>query len=104
MSVEDWTVNCAQALTRRAVIIAICRDSPQFAGKNHKPAVEGCRLPAIRAYFDKAWLYWKEFGGNNGNVKSPNYFLSLSITDEQTQAIVSRAIRNAIPEASSFPA
>ena len=80
------------------------RDSPQSAGKNRKPAVQGDELPAIRSCSDIAWLLWKEFGQDVGNIKNLNYFLSLSITNAETQAIISSAIRSAIPDAESFPA
>ena len=80
------------------------RDSPQSAGKNRQPAVQGDGLPAIRSSSDIAWLLWKELAGDAGNVKGLNYFLSLCITNWETQDIISRAIRSAIPDAQGFPA
>ena len=77
------------------------RDSPQSAGKNMQPPVEGNELPAISASSDSMWLYWKMYG----NVaKGPNYFLSLSITNEATQKTIFRAIREVVPEVKDFPA
>lgn len=83
------------------VILALDRDSPQSAGKEMTPPVEGDELPAIRASSDIMWLYWKMY---NNAAKGPNYFLSLSITNEATKEIISRDIRETIPEAQSFPA
>lgn len=77
------------------------QNSPQAAGKDVKPPVQGDELPAISASSDIMWLYWKM----HGNVaKGPNYFLSLLITNEATQKIISRAIREVIPDAKDFPA
>lgn len=64
-----------------------------------KPPVEGDELPEISASSDIMWLYWKMHDSANG----PNYFLSLSIASEATQGIISRAIREVIPDAQSFP-
>lgn len=77
------------------------RDSPQSAGKSRKPVVQGDDLPALRACSDVAWLSWKAF---ETDVKNLNYFLSLSITNAETQSIVSRAIRDTVPGAQGFPA
>lgn len=75
------------------------RDSPQSAGKTMQPPVEGTEFPAISASSDIMWLYWKMYGSA---AKSPSYFLSLSITNEATQKIISRAIREVIPDAKDF--
>ena len=79
------------------------RDSPQSAGKERRPVVEGDELPALRACSDVVWLIWKEYFAGIGDVKNLKYFLSLSITNRETNAILSRAIRNTIPEVESFP-
>ena len=88
-------------LTKGTVIIAMDRNSPQSAGKDRTPVVEGDGLPAIRACSDVAWLSWKEFATDVMNL---NYFLSLAITNEETEAIMSRAVRGVFPGAQSFPA
>ncbi|KAF3053165.1 hypothetical protein E8E11_011261 [Didymella keratinophila] len=85
----------------KGVTIAMDRDSPQSAGKNIQPRVEGTELPAISASSDIMWLYWKMY---DDVAKGPSYFLSLSITNEATQKIISRAIREVTPEAKDFPA
>lgn len=63
--------------------------------------MQGNELPAISASSDIMWLYWKMYGTV---AKGPNYFLSLSIANEATQRIMSRAIREVIPDAKDFPA
>ncbi|KAJ4991638.1 hypothetical protein SVAN01_02753 [Stagonosporopsis vannaccii] len=84
----------------RGVIMALDRDSPQSAGKDLNPPVQGDGLPAIQASSDIMWLYWKMYD----KPKGPNYFLSSCIINAETQAVVSRAIRETIPEAHSYPA
>jgi hypothetical protein len=76
------------------------RHSPQSAGKERSPPVQGDELPAISASSDIMWLYWKMYN----DPKNLNYFMSLSIANEETQSIISRAVRETIPEAQSFPA
>lgn len=78
------------------------RASPASAGKERTPPVEGNGLPALSASSDLAWLFWREFKPGN-SVRDLKYFLSLSITNEETQSIMSRAIRNAVPGAQGFP-
>lgn len=80
--------------------MALDRDSPQSAGKSLNPPVQGDELPAVQASSDIMWLYWKMYDKPQG----PNYFLSSCIINAETQAVVSRAIREIIPEAESIPA
>lgn len=91
----------ASVLKSEAVIIAMDRESPQSAGKDRKPVVAGNELPAVRAFSDVAWLTWKNFGAD---IKNLNYFMSLSINNLETTAVVSRAIREILPGAQGFPA
>lgn len=77
------------------------RNSPQSAGKDRTPVVEGDGLPALRACSDVAWLTWKSF---NMDVKNLRYFMSLSINNEETQSIMARAMRNVVPQVQSYPA
>jgi hypothetical protein len=76
------------------------RNSPQSAGKERQPAVAGGELPAVRAFSDVAWLSWKNMADD---IKDLNYFMSLSINNPETAAIISRAVREVMPDARSFP-
>ncbi|KAF9696050.1 hypothetical protein EKO04_006280 [Ascochyta lentis] len=84
---------------QKGVIIAMDRRSPKSAGKKRSPVIEGDDLPALRASSDIAWLVWKKL---SKDVQNLNYFLSLSICNEETQTIVSRAIQEYMPEAEAF--
>ena len=80
------------------------RLSPQEAGKERRPVVGADELPLIRAFSDMAWISWKELAGvTESDPKNIHYFMSLSITNEQTQRILSRAIREVLPGAWGFP-
>ena len=87
------------------VIIAMDRLSPQEAGKERTPVVEGVdELPLIRAFSDITWMSWKALAdATDSDPKNIHYFMSLSITNEQTQRILSRAIREVLPEAWCIP-
>lgn len=66
--------------------------------------MQGDELPAVKSCSDVAWMLWKMFGEHAGNIKNLRFFLSLSIINAETDAILSRAIRNIVPEAQQFPA
>jgi hypothetical protein len=87
-------------LTSLTVIIAMDRDSPQSAGEDRKPPVGVEDLPLIRAFSDIAWMTWKHLAEDPKNIQ---YFMSLSITNWETGVILSRAIREVLPDARAFP-
>ncbi len=51
-----------------------------------------------------AWILWREFEENGYDTKNLNYFLSLSITNRETQNILARAMRNIVPDIKGVPA
>ena len=81
------------------------RLSPQEAGKLRKPVVEGAdELPLIRAFSDIAWIMWTGLAETlETDPKNLYFFMSLSITNEQTQRVISRAIREVLPGAWNIP-
>ncbi|KAJ4350677.1 hypothetical protein N0V95_004525 [Ascochyta clinopodiicola] len=87
-------------LDPEGVIIAMDRNSPQSAGMERTPIIEGDDLPALRPFSDLAWFSWKSLATDVKNLK---YFMSLSIGNEETQSILSRAIREGVPGAQGFP-
>lgn len=61
-------------------------------------------LPRIRAFSDMAWISWKRLASVvESDSKNIHYFMSLSITNEQTQGVLSRAIQEVLPGAWGFP-
>lgn len=80
-----------KALTTTQVLIAMDRESPRYAGKDREPKVEGSGLPDLQSFSDVAWIYW------NGLSKDPTkirHFLSVVISNSDTQGIIGRAMRN----------
>jgi hypothetical protein len=69
------------------------RKSPQFAGKERKPKVEGDQLPDLKSFSDIAWLKWKETIGDE--PKTIRYFLTLSITNIDTRGVFGRILTEA---------
>ncbi|KAF3040968.1 hypothetical protein E8E12_009025 [Didymella heteroderae] len=86
------------------VIIATDRASPQDIGSKKMPIIAGDDLPLIRAFSDFAWIYWAALAdGIGSDVKNIHYFMSLSITNELTQRILSRCVREILPGSWGFP-
>lgn len=69
------------------------RKSPQFAGKERKPKVEGDQLPDLKSFSDVAWLKWKETTG--AEPTTMRYFLTLSITNIDTRGVFGRILTEA---------
>lgn len=69
------------------------RKSPQYAGNQRKPKVEGDGLPDLQSFSDIAWLKWK---GNAGNgPSSMRYFATLSITNMETNGVLAKVMSQA---------
>ncbi|KAF3040969.1 hypothetical protein E8E12_009073 [Didymella heteroderae] len=67
------------------VLLALDRKSPQFAGSERSPKVQGTNLPELASFSDIAWLKWKEAIGSAPT--SMRYFLTLSITNQETRGL-----------------
>lgn len=88
------------------VIIATDRTSPQDIGGKRVPAIVGDDLPLIRAFSDFAWIFWEALAADpevGADIKNIHYFMSLSITNELTQRILSRCVREILPGSWGFP-
>lgn len=68
------------------VLMALDRKSPQFAGNERNPKVQGDDLPELGAFSDIAWLKWKEVTGNFPSTM--RYFLTLAITNPETRSLL----------------
>lgn len=81
------------------------RESPQSAGNDRTPPVVSDELPAVRSCSDIAWIGWESYAEElKLDVKNIKYFLSLSITNIQTHAIISRVIGETVPGSEGYPA
>lgn len=72
------------------VLLAMDRKSPQYAGGQRSPKVQGDGLPSLRSFSDVAWLKWKAVAGNAPS--SMRYFASLSITNMETRGVFSKVL------------
>lgn len=75
------------------VLLALNRKSPQFAGGQRDPRVQGNDLPELQSFSDVAWLKWKEATGSTPS--SMRYFASLSISNSDTRGIMYTVLTNA---------
>lgn len=76
-----------------SVLLAMDRKSPRYAGSQRTPKVEGDSLPDLQSFSDIAWLKWMETSGSVPSVM--RYFASLSITNIDTNGVLSRVLHQA---------
>ncbi|KAJ4350676.1 hypothetical protein N0V95_004524 [Ascochyta clinopodiicola] len=75
------------------VLLAMNRKSPQYAGGQRKPKVEGDGLPDLHSFSDIAWLKWK---AATGSVPSSlRYFASIAITNQETRGVFAKVLDKA---------
>lgn len=75
--------------------------SPASAAKERDPPVLDLQLPHLRSFSDICYLHWlKLYGRPPTNLR---YFLSLTITNEDTQAVIARALANVQKELGPWP-
>ena len=75
------------------VLLAMDRKSPQYAGSQRNPKIQGNDLPDLQSFSDVAWLKWKAVTGNAPS--SMRYFASISITNLETRGIISKVLDKA---------
>lgn len=76
-----------------SVLLAMDRKSPRYAGSQRTPKVEGDGLPDLQSFSDVAWLKWTETAGSAPSFI--RYFASLSITNIDTNGVLSRVLDQA---------
>lgn len=69
------------------------RKSPQSAGSQRSPRIQGDELPDLQSFSDLAWLKWKAVSGNAPSTM--RYFASISITNIETRGILSKVLDKA---------
>jgi hypothetical protein len=80
------------------VIMGMNRKSPKKAAEKRHPPVPNDLLPGLNQFSDVAWVIWEGLVNmNKGNVKNLKYFISLSIDNVDTKAVLVRALNNAKP-------
>lgn len=75
------------------VLMALDRKSPQFAGAERTPKVQGDDLPELGAFSDIAWLKWKDVTGNFPSIM--RYFLTLAISNPETRSLLGSVLTKA---------
>ncbi|KAF1837699.1 hypothetical protein BDW02DRAFT_518517 [Decorospora gaudefroyi] len=79
------------------VIMGMNRQSPRYAKDERTPPVARDQLPGLSQFSDVAWIIWEGVvKANRGDVKKLRYFVSLSIVNKETKAVILRAL-NARP-------
>ncbi|EDU40786.1 conserved hypothetical protein [Pyrenophora tritici-repentis Pt-1C-BFP] len=83
-----FSINSAQG-----VIIGMNRLSPKNAAKERNPPVPDDELPGLNQFSDVAWIGWEsQTKDQNHDIKGLRYFISVTITNEETLAVVQRAL------------
>ncbi|KAF2249437.1 hypothetical protein BU26DRAFT_457490 [Trematosphaeria pertusa] len=84
-----FSINSAQG-----VLIAMDRLSPKHAAQKRNPPIPDSGLPPIQQFSDVAWLFWTTLGGNNNNNRPIRYFMSITITNGETEAVIAKALND----------
>lgn len=80
------------------------RTSPQHAAQERDPPVPADNLPALQAFSDIAYLTWLESSTPQDTPpRNLRYFMSLTITNKKTQAVIHRALNNAYTALGPWP-
>ena len=74
------------------VLLAMDRKSPQYAGGQRNPKVEGDGLPNLQSFSDVAWLKWKAAGSAPSTMR---YFATISISNTDTRGVFGKVLDQA---------
>ena len=75
------------------VIMGLNRKSPRYAGEERTPKVSADQLPSLNQFSDVAWIGWDSISKRKGSdVKNLRYFISVGINNEDTKAVILRAL------------
>lgn len=89
------------------VIIGLNRESPKWAVKDRNPPVPDSYLPRLNQFSDVAWITWaamhKPPWSQETRLSHLKYFMSVSITNVETQQILKRALEANRWELSEWP-
>jgi hypothetical protein len=69
--------------------MAMHREAPQYAVRNWDPPMPKDGLPKLSRASDILWGLWKPYADED--IKNFRYFFSLSVTNELTDRILTRA-------------
>jgi hypothetical protein len=91
------------------IIIGLNRESPKWAAKNlnHNPAIADDELPQLNQFSDVAWITWRAMHklpwSSETRLDHLKYFMSVGITNIDTQQILRRALEAKHWELSEWP-
>ncbi|CAO2650181.1 Nn.00g014730.m01.CDS01 [Neocucurbitaria sp. VM-36] len=75
------------------VIMGLNRKSPKYAAKERDPPVPDEQIPKLNQFSDVAWIGWDTVSRREGtDIRKLRYFLSVGIDNEDTKAIILRAM------------
>ncbi|KAF9692231.1 hypothetical protein EKO04_009605 [Ascochyta lentis] len=86
--------------TSIGAIFGLDRLAPEKAAEERTPPIGRDGLPALQRYSDVAWLFWAEQAASKNQLK---YFVTVAITNEQTQCAIRRALKNVNKEYGPWP-
>jgi hypothetical protein len=89
------------------IIIGLNRESPKWAAKDRSPPVPDSQLPKLNQFSDVAWITWKAMHKPPWSLETRlnnlKYFMSVSVTNVDTQQVIRRALEANRWELSEWP-
>jgi hypothetical protein len=89
------------------IIMGLNRESPKWAAKDRHPPLPDDELPKLNQFSDVAWIVWKAMHklpwSSETRLHHLRYFMSVSITNVETQKILKRALEANDWELSEWP-
>jgi hypothetical protein len=89
------------------IIMGLNRESPKWAAKDRHPPLYDDELPKLNQFSDVAWIIWKAMHkppwSSETRLNHLRYFMSVSITNVDTQQILKRALEANHWELSEWP-
>ena len=86
--------------TSTGAILGLDRLAPVKAGEQREPKVGKDGMPALQRFSDVAWLFWAKQAASKNKLR---YFLNISITNEETQKAIRRALKNTNQQFGPWP-
>ncbi|KAL6707314.1 hypothetical protein ACN47E_004302 [Coniothyrium glycines] len=84
----SFTINADEG-----VIMGLNRKSPRYAAQERNPPVSGDQLPGLNQFSDIAWIGWDVMSKQKKrDVKDLRYLISVGISNDDTRAVIQRAL------------
>jgi hypothetical protein len=92
---------------RRRCNHGLNRESPRWAAPDRIPPVSVEQLPKLNQFSDVSWIIWKAMHkpawSSETRLNHLKYFMSVSVTNKETQQILKRALEANHWELSEWP-